>query len=159
MKPLLKDPALQAEFERCGYVVTRLFSSRQVDELLQLYHQHIQEKITGLYESSRHNSYAVNRSINQAIREQVAIAGQDLFLPAKLYGGTFMVKSSASSEMLPLHQDWSVVEQEYSTFFIWCPLLDVSATNGCLFVLPGSHLYFQSLRSGNYPSDRLILPH
>lgn len=158
MKPLLKDPALQAEFERSGFVVTRLFSSRQVDELLQLYHQHIQEKINGLYESSRHNSYAVNRSINQAIRDQVAIAGQDLLLPAKLYGGTFMVKSSASSEMLPLHQDWSVVEQEYSTFFIWCPLLDVYATNGCLFVLPGSHLYFQSLRSGSYPSDRFILP-
>ena len=159
MKALLRNSRLQAEFERCGFVVTRLLSGEQVNVLLDLYRRHIREGVTGLYESSRHNSYEVNRSINQAIRDQVAIAGQDLFLPSKLYGGTFMVKSHTDSEVLPLHQDWSVVEPgKYRTLFVWCPLVPVSVVNGCLFVLPGSHLYFQSLRSGSYPSDRFILP-
>jgi ectoine hydroxylase-related dioxygenase (phytanoyl-CoA dioxygenase family) len=158
MKALLRDRRLQADFERQGFVVTPFLSSDQVSALLELYRQNIPESVSGLYESSRHNSYAVNRSINQAIREQVAAAGRDLFLPSKLYGGTFMVKSCADSTVLPLHQDWSVVEEKYRTFFVWCPLMDVSVVNGCLFVLPGSHLYFQSLRSGSYPSDRFVLP-
>ncbi len=158
MKALLKDSRLQADFERHGFIVTRLLSAEQVKVLLNFYRQHIREEVSGLFESSRHNTYAVNRSINQAIREQVAIAGQDLFVPCRLYGGTFMVKSCSDSEVLPLHQDWSVVEEKYRTMFLWCPLVDVTVVNGCLFLLPGSHLYFQSLRSGSYPSDRFILP-
>jgi len=158
MKALLRDSRLQADFDRQGFVVTPLLSGQQVDALLDVYHRHITDGVSGLYESSRHNPYPVNRSINQAIREQVEIAGQELFLPSKLYGGTFMVKSCTDSTILPLHQDWSVVEEKYRTFFLWCPLMDVSKVNGCLFVLPGSHLYFQSRRSGSYPSDRFILP-
>jgi ectoine hydroxylase-related dioxygenase (phytanoyl-CoA dioxygenase family) len=159
MKALLKDPKLQADFERHGFVVTRLFSGEQMSALLDLYHQHIRQTVTGLYESSRHNTYGVNRTINESIRDQIVIAGQDLFLPSKLYGGTFMVKSHIDSEVLPLHRDWNVVEPEkYRTFFVWCPLVDVSVVNGCLFVLSGSHRYFRSLGSGSYPSDRFILP-
>jgi ectoine hydroxylase-related dioxygenase (phytanoyl-CoA dioxygenase family) len=160
MKPLLQDPALQKHFEQYGFAVGRLFSLAQVDLLLALYRRYIpQEEVFGLYESSRNQSYEVNREINEAIREQVELAGGRLFLPAKILGGTFMVKSHAGSEVLPLHQDWSVVEEDkFSTLFIWCPLVDVSVSNGCLFVLPGSHRYFQNLRSGTYPSDRFILP-
>jgi ectoine hydroxylase-related dioxygenase (phytanoyl-CoA dioxygenase family) len=159
VKALLKGPKLQADFERQGFVVTRLFSDAQVSALLDLYHQNIREKVSGLYESSRHNPYDVNRHINESIRDQIAIAGKELFLPSKLYGGTFMVKSHTDSDVLPLHRDWSIVEPEkYQTFFVWCPLVDVSAVNGCLFVLSGSHKYFQSLGSGSYPSDRFILP-
>jgi ectoine hydroxylase-related dioxygenase (phytanoyl-CoA dioxygenase family) len=160
MQALLKDASLQADFERDGFVVVRLFTSEQTRLLLDLYRRYIREdQVSGLYESSRHNSYQVNRSINEAVREQVALAGRDLFLPSKIYGGSFMVKSHAQSEVLPLHQDWSVLEeQKYGTLFVWCPLMDVSVENGCLFILPGSHRYFQSLRSGTYPSDRFILP-
>ncbi len=159
MKTLLRSANLQAELERDGFAVTHLLSAEQVQSLLGLYHRHIQEEVSGLYESSRHQSLAVNRSINQAIRAQVEIAGQHLFEDCRIYGGTFMVKSHINCEVLPLHQDWTVVEkQKYQTFFLWCPLMDVSVRNGCLFVLPGSHRYFDTLRSGTYPSDRFILP-
>ena len=160
MGPLLRDPLLQEQFERDGYVIARLFSPEQVDRLLALYHERIREdEISGLYESSRHNAYEVNRSINEAIRDLVALTGRDVFLPATIYGGSFMVKSHVDSEVLPLHQDWSVVDEgRYRTLFVWCPLMDVSVVNGCLFVLPGSHRYFRSLRSGTYPSDRFALP-
>ena len=160
MQPLLRDPALEAQFERDGYLVVDLLTTEHVQRLLALYHQRVSpQAVSGLYESSRHNSYDINRSINETIREVVTEAGRDIFLPAKVYGGSFMVKSHVDSEVLPLHQDWSVVEEDkYRTFFVWCPLLDVSVRNGCLFVLPGSHCYFRSLRSGTYPSDRFVLP-
>jgi ectoine hydroxylase-related dioxygenase (phytanoyl-CoA dioxygenase family) len=160
MRPLLKDPALQAEVEDAGFTVVRLFTPEQVRLLLVLYARTIRpDAVSGLYESSRHNSYEVNRQINHAILEQVRITGEKLFMTCRIYGGSFMVKSRSGSEVLPLHQDWSVVEEEkYRTLFIWCPLVDVSPSNGCLYTLPASHRYFQSLRSGSYPSDRFVLP-
>lgn len=160
MKPLLKDRCLQGNFERNGFVTARLFSTEQVSSLLALYQERIREdEVCGLYESSRHNSYQINRFINEAIRDHVNQASRDLFFPSRIYGGSFIVKSHVDSEVLPLHQDWSVIKEEnYRTLFMWCPLMDVSPINGCLFVLPGSHRYFRSLRSGTYPSDRFILP-
>jgi ectoine hydroxylase-related dioxygenase (phytanoyl-CoA dioxygenase family) len=160
MRPLFRDPSAQRRFDRDGFVVTRLLSTDQVASLLRLYEQWIRpEDVSGLYESSRRNSYRVNRLINEAIRDEVAVAARALFLPSRLYGGTFMVKAAGRSEALPFHQDWSMVEEEqYQTLFVWCPLVDVSAENGGLFVLPGSHRYFRSLRSGSYASDRFVLP-
>lgn len=160
MRPLLRDPALQQQFERDGFVTVRLLSLGQVQSLLALYSRTVREtEVSGLYESSRKNPYALNRLINEAIREQVGAVAEDIFLPCKIYGGTFMVKSHLDSEMLPLHQDWSVVEEDrYATLFVWCSLVDVSPRNGGIFALPGSHRWFGSLRSGSYPSNRHILP-
>jgi ectoine hydroxylase-related dioxygenase (phytanoyl-CoA dioxygenase family) len=160
MKPLLRDPALQQQFERDGFVTVRLLSPEQVNRLLGLYSQSVrQSEVSDLYESSRNKPYVVSRIINEAIREEVSHAGKEIFLPSRIYGGTFMVKSHLGSQMLPLHQDWSVVdEKQHATLFAWCPLVDVSARNGAIFVLPGSHRWFRSLRSGSYPSNRYILP-
>ena len=84
---------------------------------------------------------------------------EKVFVDAKLYGGTFMVKSTKDSEVLPLHQDWSVVDEDiFSTYFIWSPLQVTGPENGGLFVLEGSHNYFNVLRSGSYPSNRYPLP-
>jgi ectoine hydroxylase-related dioxygenase (phytanoyl-CoA dioxygenase family) len=157
---VLADAGLQADLDRDGFVVVPLLSIEQTRRLMALYERYCAAPAaSGLYESSRHNGYELNSVVSKAIREEVALASRDVFLPSKLYGGTYMVKSHVDSEVLPLHQDWSVVEEKrYTTVFVWCPLADVSVLNGGLFVLPGSHRYFQSLRSGTYPSDRFILP-
>lgn len=160
MQALLRDPSLQHALDRDGFVVVPLLSAPQVERLRALYASTIRpDDVTGLYESSRHNPYAVNRTINDAIRAEVEAAGRDVFLPSRLYGGTFMVKSPVDSDVLPLHQDWSVVDEErHRSIFVWCPLVDVAPSTGCLYVLPGSHRYFRTLRSGTYPSDRFVLP-
>jgi ectoine hydroxylase-related dioxygenase (phytanoyl-CoA dioxygenase family) len=161
MKPLFRDPRLQEEADRNGYVIVRLLDQSQVEKLRSLYEESIdQTAISDLYESSRHNALETNRLINQAIRAEIERFGQELLEACQLYGGTFMVKSHKDSTILPLHQDWSVVEEnEYATWFIWCPLQDVNAINGGIFLVEGSHKYFDALRSGTYPSDRYVLPH
>jgi ectoine hydroxylase-related dioxygenase (phytanoyl-CoA dioxygenase family)/2-polyprenyl-3-methyl-5-hydroxy-6-metoxy-1,4-benzoquinol methylase len=160
VRPLLRDPAARQLLERDGFVVVPLLSSRQVEWLRRLYAEHVgDEEVAGLFESSRKKPYAVNRLIADGIHDHVKLAGADTFLPCVIHGGTFMVKSSRASEVLPLHQDWSVVDEErHRTLFLWCPLVDVTARNGALFVVPGSHRYFRSIRSGSYASDRYVLP-
>jgi len=46
---------------------------------------------------------------------------------------------TASGEV-PLHQDWSFVDDRaWRSVNVWCPLDDVDDANGCLRVVPGSH--------------------
>lgn len=161
MKPLFKETRLQEEWDCKGYVTLPLLGDSQVRALRLLYGELIDSSsISDLYESSRHNSLETNQRINRAILAELAGAVKEEFDACQLFGGTFMVKSRKDSTALPLHQDWSVVEEEeYDTAFIWCPLQEVNAFNGGLFVLEGSHMYFDCLRSGSYPSDRYILPY
>jgi len=161
MKSLFKNSMLQEEVDRKGYVIIPFLHESQIHSLRRLYEESInQASVSDLYESSRHNSLERNQQINQAIHAELEHAGKDIFNACQLYGGTFMVKSHEKSTMLPAHQDWSIVEEdEYNTLFIWCPLQDVTALNGGLFVLEGSHKYFDVIRSGTYPSNRYILPY
>lgn len=160
MQAIFKNPEQQRAFDEKGYVILPLFQEMQVQALLDLYQSTIpQEQVSGLYESSRNNSAEVNHRINQALFQAFETAGSDVFQSHKIYGGTFMVKSWKDSEVLPLHQDWSIVEEEqFHTLFVWCPLIDISPRNGGLFVVDGSHRYFGALRSGTYPSNRYVLP-
>jgi ectoine hydroxylase-related dioxygenase (phytanoyl-CoA dioxygenase family) len=160
MKPLFKDPRLQQEADRDGCVIVPLLNPSQVQRLRNLYQDCIDSTaVRDLYESSRHNQAETNRQINQSIFAEIEQSGKQIFEPCRIYGGTFMVKAHQDSTILPLHQDWSVVEEnEYATWFIWCPLQPVNARNGGLFVVEGSHKYFDTLRSGTYPSDRYVLP-
>jgi thioesterase domain-containing protein/ectoine hydroxylase-related dioxygenase (phytanoyl-CoA dioxygenase family)/glycosyltransferase involved in cell wall biosynthesis len=50
-------------------------------------------------------------------------------------------KPNASHSGMPLHQDPSVVDESLlKSFGLWCPLVDVNEKNGCLQVVPKSHL-------------------
>lgn len=160
MKPLFKDNALQQSFDSNGYVIVPMLSEDGLRYLLDLYSSHIGDaELTDLYESSRNKSFATNQLISEGIAREMTGAAGELFVSSRFYGGTFMVKAHQRSSMLALHQDWSVVEEDrFSTAFIWCPLQDVSPVNGGLFVLESSHRYFDSLRSGTYPSNRYYLP-
>jgi ectoine hydroxylase-related dioxygenase (phytanoyl-CoA dioxygenase family) len=160
MQALFRDPILQEQYDRQGFLVMPFLSGNQVNDLRNLYHHVINPvEVTDLYESSRNNSQANNQIINESIYGVMKDSAEKIFQEVSFYGGTFMVKSCKNSSLLPLHQDWSVVEEEkYSTMFIWCPMQDVSPLNGGIFLLEGSHTYFNNLRSGSYPSNRYILP-
>jgi ectoine hydroxylase-related dioxygenase (phytanoyl-CoA dioxygenase family) len=65
--------------------------------------------------------------------------------------GGFMVKEANNPNELRLHQDWNIVdESQYTSYQIWIPLDLSYPGNGGMFVLPGSHRFYQNYRSGSY---------
>jgi hypothetical protein len=156
---LFRDHDRQAAFDENGYVVLDLLDRPRIDRLLDFYRQTVggmqQED---LFESSRHCSLEMNFRIMDGIRAEFEEPASRIFADGTLFGGTFMVKVRQRSTVLPLHQDWSVVEEDrHQSAFIWCALDDVTPECGGLFVLPGSHRYFHNIRSGNMPSVRIPL--
>jgi len=154
---LFKDKTIQETFDRQGYAVIRFLDAGQVTALLNLYRQTVaSDPMKDLYESSRANSLEKNVYINTEIRKVFADPAEVSFMNAELFGGTFMVKVPRASSVLPLHQDWSIVEEDrHHSAFIWCALCEVGPENGGLFVLPGSHAWFDNFRSGSMPSVRI----
>jgi hypothetical protein len=156
---LFREPDRQAFFDENGYIILDLLDRPRIESLLEFYRQTVggmqQED---LFESSRHCSLEMNFRIMERLRDEFEEPASRIFADGILFGGTFMVKVPRRSTVLPLHQDWSVVEEDrHQSAFIWCALDDVSPDGGGLFVLPGSHRYFHNIRSGNMPSVRIPL--
>jgi hypothetical protein len=62
---------------------------------------------------------------------------------------TNLIIKYAWSGEVPLHQNWTFVdEQKYTSLTIWCPLQDVDETNGALYFLKGSHRLFRDMYRG-----------
>lgn len=148
----------QDRFDALGYVVLDLLDAHGVAQCRALFDETVGETHhPDLYESSRNLSLPANVTINERLREAFQVQwGARFDAGSLLFGGTFMVKAPGSSTLLPLHQDWSVVEEDrFQSAFLWCALGDVPPEAGGLFVLPGSHRLFDNYRSGSMPSVRI----
>lgn len=67
---------------------------------------------------------------------------------AKIEGGAWLIKPFGDQSGLSPHQDSSLVnELETSMCYGWIPIQDVHKNNGCVHVIPGSHLFGNHYRS------------
>jgi hypothetical protein len=154
---LFREAERQTSFDENGYVVLDLLSAAEIETVLELYRETVGDRAhTNLLESSRICSLETNLRIMNGLRGILGEPLSRLFASSSVFGGTFYNKVPGTSELLPLHQDWSVVEEDvYESAYIWCALVDVSPERGGIFVLPGSHRYFDNFRSGSMPSPRI----
>ncbi len=157
MNGIFTDEALQQKFNEEGYVILDLLSDNHLETLRKLFFENIPDyKNEDLYESSRNRPDEVNDLLNNRMQEIFKLALHPYSGDNPIFGGTFLVKPAYSKNFLPLHQDWSIVEEDrYQTAFVWCPLQETNSDNGGLFVVPGSHTFFNNRKSGSLPSPRV----
>jgi Phytanoyl-CoA dioxygenase (PhyH) len=148
MHTVFRDPALQRSFERNGYVVADCFDLIQVASLTEAWLS-ISGDLSGLPFSTTLMSrdLAYRHRIHILIAKQMAPLLDRLFVSYRLSVCGFLNKSPVRNaterdqESISLHQDWTFVdESKFISIGIWCPLVDVDSRNGCLSVVPGSHL-------------------
>jgi hypothetical protein len=160
-QPLFKSAKHQKHFDDKGFVILDFLREKELKLLQDFYAQHLADiPKKEIYESSRENNAERNNEIQSIISQSFAWAYAEYFNPGHTYfGGTFMVKAPGNSTTLPLHQDWSIIDEaQFNTVFIWCPIVPIRKENGGLFVLPGSHKFFHNYRSGSLPTPRVYLP-
>src|SRR3954468_19870774 len=112
-----RNPALQDEFTRNGYVILDLLDEAGIASLRAEHTRLMQAREDGrtrqhLYESSRMHALEWNLEVSNVIRQHVFGPIGRYFDGHQLFGGTFLLKVPKVSTLLPLHQDWTVVDED-----------------------------------------------
>ncbi|MCT7958963.1 phytanoyl-CoA dioxygenase family protein [Laspinema palackyanum] len=139
-------PAMQQQLETEGYVVLEDFLTP--DELEDL--RELVSAVSLPDNGIALSHYTIFNLDNEGFRQHhsnriKAVVNPKLtrLLPShRAAVGTWYLKSpNSSTNPTLLHQDNSATcEPESLSYGIWCPLIDVDPSNGCLHVVKGSHL-------------------
>lgn len=156
-KELINDTDYAKALNEMGFCVAPLFTLQQIEQLQALYNDFsINSKVSGLIASHSKTPAEQSLEISNSIHRILAPSLQQWFSGFKFFLGGFMVKEANTEKEFPLHQDWNITdESRYTTYQIWIPLELSSPYNGGIFVLPGSHRFFQNNRSGSYGMPRV----
>lgn len=150
---LFKNEKLREQFDLYGYVVVPFLTESEVNKLRELFFHTHPETPEGFYSSSFSNDERYKNLITAAIEEIADLKAADYFTGFKKLGSCFLVKKPGPESAMPVHQDWSIVdERHYDSITIWIPLQDVNERNGAIQVIDGSHRFSPAFRSPSLPA-------
>lgn len=148
------------KFTENGYVrIANVFNKTEVESLLILFNDIRTRKE---YEEPDHyrNSMAYR---DTGLKEYISEHTQKIAGPALSriidsdkavfpFGGSYCVNPSKSKRGSPPHQDPTMIDEISSyAMTIWIALTDTNIKNGCLHLIPGSHLWGNIHRSVTIP--------
>jgi Phytanoyl-CoA dioxygenase (PhyH) len=157
--PLFAQKELLHQIERKGYALGgKVLEADDLQKLNKIFDHFIEiigpELPDTFFNSGRNKSVEARKYVTDEVHKIV----QPKLLPffnsaiADVMKGAFQVKPPGSASQLDPHQDSTIVdESQYFGVYAWIPLVDTDATNGMLYVLPGSHKFGVTMRSLNVP--------
>lgn len=157
MEVLFNDN-IQKEFHQKGYIIVDMFEEKKISNLYQKSLDMIAE-----YKSQLPNRYfPVGQLNNFTLRNRSSKLIKDTILDdiyvffkhknIKIYAGTHLIKPRGLNSFLPTHQDSSIVDEtKFNAILFWCPLHPIHNLNGKLYMVEGSHHFYNPYRSTTIP--------
>ncbi|MBP6516510.1 MAG: phytanoyl-CoA dioxygenase family protein, partial [Chitinophagales bacterium] len=150
---IFKDDATQVQFERDGYITMPFLNSEEINHLKSIYNEVFSQAPNDFHSTSFFEDEALKQTISAKVEALYAQKADALFAPIQKLGSSFLTKSPGERGELPIHADWTVVdESKYCSVTVWVPLIDTNEENGAIQVLPGSHKFSDALRAPTLPS-------
>lgn len=150
---IFNDENLQRQFDENGFVVLPFIDAEQVRQLNELY-QSLAIQPNSFHSSSFLTDAASKVLINETGEQIYGEKVNSVFRDIKKLGCSFLTKPVGECGRMPVHQDWTVVnEPQYYSATIWTALQDVNEENGAMRVLPKSHRFTDTLRAPTLPSE------
>lgn len=151
-KGIFSDAKLQAEFHENGYVIVPFISQEQIEELFKVYKSCYPDGVTGFFTTTFANNVEHREIVNRSIREICIEQIDTIFDNYKILFSSFIVKAPGEDSRLIMHQDMTLVDEDFfSGINIWCPMVDLTETNGAIEILPKSHRFFKTYRGSSIP--------
>jgi hypothetical protein len=154
MDAFFREPSLQRQFDRDGFVVIDLLHDAAVADLKVFYAglQHAPSPPHGFQVSLDNESAAFVRRVSERLQAAAEPAIARHFTNYQIITGSFVTKTRNPLGVVPPHQDWTFVdESRFYSATIWCPLVDVNVDNGALALLKGSHRLYDHVRPSPSP--------
>lgn len=147
MSQIFKNEEYQKGISEKGFVQIPLLTGATIKELIRFFEQQ-SANITEPFHASH---FSVDKSYKQAthdiISKIVFSAIEPLLNSFIPIFGNFMVKQADPNIFMPLHADWTYVdENKHRSIAIWIPLIDTNEENGCLGVIKDSHRIMNKIR-------------
>jgi len=139
--PVFRDPALEQQFTREGYVVIPMLDADEIATLRRLYQAPDQAESGSFYTTYKLRDGAMRRHIADVMSPLLKPHIERLMPGSMTRSHGIMVKPPvADPQPVPLHQDFTSVDLEkHRALQLWIPLIDVDESNGCLKLVAGSH--------------------
>ena len=150
---VLKDLQQNETLLRRGYILLDFLSGQETETLAKAFYDHHPVEPSGLYASAHHQDFDFRLKMSRTIKQMLEPIFTTFSEAYRLLGSSYLAKSPKGNGVLSPHQDWNIVdEQEYSSYNLWIPLVDVNKKNGTIEIIEGSHLWHTTFRGPNIPS-------
>lgn len=148
------DENLAAKLEKDGFVVVPICSAEQLSKLAELYTTVEVDSSTPFWSSSFLSDTEFKSKLSHAVAQELNDSISEILGEHQSLGSSYLVKFPGEYSEMPIHQDWTVVDEEkFGSYTFWIPLEDTTPQNGALQVIPGSHKLNSQLRSPSIPVD------
>jgi hypothetical protein len=149
MKTIFKENAAQQKFEKDGYIVFDVLEKSLVEQLRKYYYEKLNFSNDGLFKVGLyHESKQQVLEMKEFIKD-VCIPSISKYLgDTRFVTASYVVKFPSPNGIVPVHQDWSFVDDEknYYSATCWIPLVDVKMNNGAIGIIQESNNYFDNIR-------------
>ena len=146
------NPYHQKLLQQVGYYIDDFLSDEEIEFCKQIYTSNFPPTTDVFYSTSFHENIELKKKVSDLILEKLKSKIASKFSDYKLLGISFLEKKANQNNPLPIHQDWTVTDEEkFGSFTIWIPLDDTNKGNGALRVIDGSHLVQNNFRSPSLP--------
>jgi len=153
LRPVLHNLEYQSRLETAGCFVMPFLGAEEIAVLLSLAESLSVPEDHLFYSSSFMDDVDRKKRLNEAIYAVVGDKLRNLFGGTKFLGGNFLFKLPGQNGTMPIHQDWTVVDEtRYRSITLWIPLVDTGFDNGGIQYIPGSHTQRGYLRAPSIPA-------
>lgn len=150
MKKIFINEELNIQFNTQGFIVLKQVLKFNFSESYTLFNN-LNAGVDGkFYASLWSKDRQYREKVDIEIKKRLEFIIKDYMFEYESFFGDLLVKKPSLNHTFEWHQDWTFVDEEkFSSVYIWCPLQDVNKQNGCLMVLPRSHLNYKEIRGSN----------
>ncbi|MFT5780621.1 MAG: hypothetical protein ACI837_003584 [Crocinitomicaceae bacterium] len=149
---IFKDIELQNQFEEDGFVKLKVFSAQTIETLNSMLTGYFPDQVDAFFASSYLDDYDLKKEMSDKIIEVIQSEIADKFTNYRSIGAAFLIKGIGKSSEMPMHQDWTIVdEHQYFAINLWIPLMNTTTENGTIEVMKGSQKWNQALRAPSLP--------
>ncbi|MBL1280263.1 MAG: phytanoyl-CoA dioxygenase family protein [Fluviicola sp.] len=151
-EPIFEDIEIQRKFDEDGFVKISLLSEQEVDTLAKMRMEYFPEKGSVFFSSSYLDDFNLKTEISNKITDIISQSLSKQCVNYRLIGAAYLIKGIGKHSEMPLHQDWTIVdEQQFYAANVWIPLTDTDEKNGTLELMKGSHKWNEALRAPTLP--------